>query len=175
MVIQQEITSPFDGVVMELLVQEGEVAKVGSTLCLIEVTKDAITGVDPSVAEPLQTSSKDTNPAPIQESISREEKPRSTLPTSNKHPMDPRGSPDAKSSSPVLAAPSVRRFARQTGVDLSQLAPGSGRDGRVEKRDVDEYLAGTTAVPLQADGHDVVVELGRTRYGMWKAMEKVRV
>lgn len=160
---------------MELLVQEGEVAKVGSSLCLIEVTKEAITGVDPSVAEPLETSTKDTNSAPIQESIGGEEKTRSPPPTSNKHPMDPRSSPGANSNSPVLAAPSVRHFARQNGVDLSQLAPGSGRDGRVEKRDIDDYLAGATAVPLQADGQDVVVELGRTRYGMWKAMEKVRI
>ena len=35
-----EITSPFDGVVKELLVKEGEVAKVGQGLCTIEVDSD---------------------------------------------------------------------------------------------------------------------------------------
>ena len=32
-----EITSPYDGVIKELLVNEGEVAKVGAGLCTIEV------------------------------------------------------------------------------------------------------------------------------------------
>ena len=32
-----EITSPYDGVVKDLLVKEGEVAKVGAGLCTIEV------------------------------------------------------------------------------------------------------------------------------------------
>ena len=39
-----EVTSPFDGVLKEILVKEGEVAKVGETLCLIE-TED-YEGVD---------------------------------------------------------------------------------------------------------------------------------
>jgi 2-oxoisovalerate dehydrogenase E2 component (dihydrolipoyl transacylase) len=37
-----EITSPFEGVVQELLVQEGEVAKVGAGLCLIEVEEGVV-------------------------------------------------------------------------------------------------------------------------------------
>ena len=35
-----EVTSPFDGVLKEILVKEGEVAKVGETLCLIETEDD---------------------------------------------------------------------------------------------------------------------------------------
>ncbi|KAE9400785.1 CoA-dependent acyltransferase [Gymnopus androsaceus JB14] len=164
-----EITSPFDGVVMELLVQEGEVARVGSNLCLIEVTKEG-------VMEPLETPSEDKEPLSTQESTGSEQKAEASAPVTSRHPMDPRLSPDpnsSKSNPRALAAPSVRHFARQNGVDLSQLAPGSGRDGRIEKRDVEEYMAGvTSAPPVQADGQDVVVELGRTRYAMWKAMEK---
>ena len=36
-----EITSPFDGIVKELLVKEGEVAKVGAGLCVIEVEEES--------------------------------------------------------------------------------------------------------------------------------------
>lgn len=39
-----EITSPFEGVVKELLVQEGDVAKVGAGLCLIEVDEEVEQG-----------------------------------------------------------------------------------------------------------------------------------
>jgi 2-oxoisovalerate dehydrogenase E2 component (dihydrolipoyl transacylase) len=80
----------------------------------------------------------------------------------------------------VLALPAVRNFARKCGVDIALLSPGSGRNGRVEREDIERYLASRKTVgeqppvattSLPAD-EDVVVELGRTRYGMWKAMEK---
>ena len=38
-----EITSPFEGIVKELLVKEGEVAKVGENLCIIEVEDETAT------------------------------------------------------------------------------------------------------------------------------------
>ncbi|KAG5650716.1 hypothetical protein H0H81_011263 [Sphagnurus paluster] len=166
-----EITSPFDGVVTQLLVQEGEVAKVGSGLCLIEVEEDVGDAVEPAKAEPAPAPTEAATPAaPVAEADRR------------LHPMDPKFTPGAADN--VLAAPSVRHFARQQGVDLAKLMPGTGKGGRIEKRDVEAYLAkGSQAEPAQTSQaqvptvqeQDVVVELGRTRYGMWKAMEKVRV
>lgn len=93
--------------------------------------------------------------------------------------MDPEYTHDTDVKN-VLAAPSVRHLARQNGIDLARLAPGSGKGGRIEKKDVDLYLStGGAQVSNSfgatgADNMDVVVELGRTRYGMWKAMTKVR-
>ena len=69
-------------------------------------------------------------------------------------------------------------------LDLSKLMPGSRRNGRIEKSDVEAYLAGMTASTAKptlsqptvtSQGEDLVVELGRTRYGMWKAMVKVNI
>lgn len=173
-----EITSPFDGIIKELLVQEGQVAKVGEGLCLIEVDEETAQ----SPAEPA------TSPAekPIESSLSydiKDELSESQEPTSKRrlHPLDPNYAPDPMSttSSDVLATPSVRHFSRQRGVDLGKLAPGSGKGGRIEKRDVEAYLAKGAADSVGGeetriqDEKDVVVELGRTRYGMWKAMVKV--
>jgi 2-oxoisovalerate dehydrogenase E2 component (dihydrolipoyl transacylase) len=97
------------------------------------------------------------------------------------HPMDPNYLPPSTpnvSPDNVLAKPSVRHYARQSKVDLALLS-GSGRDGRIEKRDIDIFPSqqassvpvhsGSAAPRVQAE-QDVVVELGRTRYGMWKAM-----
>jgi len=94
------------------------------------------------------------------------------------HPLDPNYSDTSSAAwSNILATPSVRHFSRQKGVDLAKLAPGSGKDGRIEKKDVEAYLAKATAGSIagwEVQGEkDVVVELGRTRYGMWKAMVKV--
>jgi 2-oxoisovalerate dehydrogenase E2 component (dihydrolipoyl transacylase) len=182
-----EITSPFDGVVKELLVQEGEVAKVGDGLCLIEVDEEAAQN-SPDL-EPLSPSAENhMDPTPFfdsMESISDLKEQETTLcekPISNRrlHPLDPNYS-DASSaaSSNILATPSVRHFSRQKGVNLAKLAPGSGKDGRIEKKDVEAYLAKATAGGIAGGevqgGKDVVVELGRTRYGMWKAMVKVYI
>jgi len=173
-----EITSPFDGIVKELLVKEGDIAKVGERLCLIEVEEEDTTAA--TEAEPLpqsevppQTPKTTPSPAPPQ----REEK--------RKHPLDPLKASRAPSDdSHVLATPSVRHFARQQGItDLSPLFPGSGRDGRLERQDIEAHLRGTTSQastprPTRSfeapgtPGSDQVVELGRTRYAMWKSMTR---
>ncbi|KAJ8455017.1 hypothetical protein ONZ45_g19080 [Pleurotus djamor] len=92
--------------------------------------------------------------------------------------MDPQYIPSKQSDADVLATPSVRHFARQNAVDLAQLVPGSGKRGRIEKSDIEAFLArgsqpqpSISAVDVDS-GKDVVVDLGRTRYGMWKAMVK---
>ncbi|KAJ3802922.1 2-oxoacid dehydrogenases acyltransferase-domain-containing protein [Lentinula aff. detonsa] len=181
-----EITSPFDGVVTKILVEEGQVAKVGSDLCLIEVVKEAVNGISSNIAEPVDTlSNSDADTQLIADQSTNEEEPEAEPSTSvpsaprRKHPMDPTFTPDADSTFPVpvLATPSVRHLARQRGVDLAQLAPGSGRDGRIIRQDVEQYLADAVMTEHPAsvssqDGQDIIVELGRTRYGMWKAMEK---
>jgi 2-oxoisovalerate dehydrogenase E2 component (dihydrolipoyl transacylase) len=156
-----EITSPFDGIVKELLVQEGEIAKVGAGLCLIEVDETITEGELP--VEAVST----TN------GIKQEEVEPTRLP----HPLDPANTFQEKSitSDNVFAAPSVRHFARKNGVNLSNLVPGTGKGGRIEKSDVEAFLTDGHASSTKSldQLEDAVVELGRTRHGMWKAMVKV--
>jgi 2-oxoisovalerate dehydrogenase E2 component (dihydrolipoyl transacylase) len=161
-----EITSPYDGVLKELLVQEGEVAKVGSGLCLIEVEDEE--DADTHSSEAVEPTTKD---------VTQAAEPEGSITQARRfHPLDPMNTGSKVDN--VFAAPSVRHLARQKGVDLALLVPGSGKDGRIEKADVDAYLRqgsvrSVPPSPPQAEGQDVVVELGRTRYGMWKAMVKV--
>ncbi|TFK48065.1 CoA-dependent acyltransferase [Heliocybe sulcata] len=187
-----EITSPFDGVVKELLVQEGEVAKVGQGLCLIEVDEESLDDSSKRFTEPVSppphqvqeaVQSKAFETPPPSSEVSQEApQPRERRP----HPLDPSHPPDAATilnsfSKNVLAKPAVRHTARELGIDLNSLAPGSGRDGRIEKEDLERYLADerkdsagspSSSAQQAKESGDVVVELGRTRYGMWKAMEK---
>lgn len=169
----------------ELLVKEGEVAKVGEGLCIIEVD---------SAEYPSDEDNRPPSPPPRQEQAPPKVEEPSTQPVPTEdvsppkparrpHPMDPNVSSDAKAPASnaenVLATPSVRHFAREKGVDLAKLAPGSGKCGRVEKKDIEAFLAGPKESKSQRSSavdvsQDVVVELGRTRYGMWKAMVKVR-
>ncbi|KAH9991057.1 2-oxoacid dehydrogenases acyltransferase-domain-containing protein [Russula vinacea] len=186
-----EITSPYDGTVKEILVQEGQIAKVGEDL--------GIQSSEAPTSEHRDTSVNDSqSPPPFQEQKRDSQPPSSDKNTVARrlHPLDPNASPPPASeprrvsTSPsselattataaaadVLALPAVRHFARENKVDVALLAPGSGKNGRVERIDVERYLtgggkSGSLSLPLPGEG-DIVVELARTRYGMWKAMEK---
>lgn len=172
-----EITSPFDGVVREILVKEGEVAMVGQGLCVIEVDEEVvdITSAEastPDVSQPIPNSKSISPTEQILEESSGSA-PRRL------HPMDPKYSHSSVSNDNVLAKPSVRHYARQHQIDLALLASGSGRDGRIEKKDIDAFLAqdvsaasvdSVSFIPPAHTEQEVTVQLGRTRYGMWKAM-----
>lgn len=159
--------------VAELLVKEGEVAKVGSGLCLIEVDEE---DSEADKSQPLETQP----PQLAQEEASTGSQP-ATVTTervsknSRWHPLDP-NRPHTQASTNVLATPSVRHYARKNSVDLAMISPGSGRDGRVEKIDIDAFMSAKPLCPTTPPtltGEDTIVELGRTRHGMWKAMVKV--
>jgi len=57
----------------------------------------------------------------------------------------------------IHASPSVRRFARELGVDLTRLAKGSGPKGRLLKEDVQAFVKGvmTGAMPAAASAGGV--------------------
>jgi 2-oxoisovalerate dehydrogenase E2 component (dihydrolipoyl transacylase) len=190
-------------------VQEGQVAKVGEGLCIIEVDEEAANPSDIPTSESSNAKTNESSSLARQEhepgaSISVPDTPSDTYTVARRpHPLDP-NTPSASESSAstsrpgtpsgsvpttkatdVVALPSVRHFARESGVDIALLAPGSGRDGRVERVDVERYLAGgksatageqqpSVVSPSSPAEDDIIVELGRTRHGMWKAMEKAR-
>lgn len=186
-----EITSPFDGVVKELLVQEGHIAKVGAGLCVIEVEEDSdsASSGDESVATPI--------PQPTSPKTTSATEGSYTPPpaTRRHHPLDPERPAEAppattqrvegfeKGGSQALATPSVRHYARSQGIsNLDSLAPGTGRGGRIERADVDAYLRNSQrsesapgVTPGKDLGEEMVIEMGRTRWGMWKSMTKVRL
>jgi len=194
-----EITSPFDGVVTEILVKEGDIAKVGAGLCIIEHEEGgSSTQETTSTSTPTSTSAKE-EPTPAQ-APEQPAKPRGLHPLDpshttprklhelriGSHPGMANRSKDSfdteslfsKNAANVLAPPSIRHLAKLSGIDLAKIAPGSGKDGRIEKGDLDAYLARGSSAPKTAEPKAVedeaVVELGRTRYNMWKAMVKVR-
>jgi 2-oxoisovalerate dehydrogenase E2 component (dihydrolipoyl transacylase) len=166
-----EITSPFDGIVKELLVKEGEVGKVGAGLCLIEVEEEVVDDAGRSALEPVTLPHQEQSV----QSTPDVSFPETRRETQRLHPLDPKYRVDcmAQNLENVFATPATRHFAQKNGVNLCLLAPGSGKNGRVEKKDVEAHLAnGADVQTLAGTGKDVVVELGRTRYGMWKAMVK---
>lgn len=116
-----EITSPFEGTVVELMVNAGDMAQVGEPLCRIRV--DGEEGVEESTS----------SAAP--ESVS------SALPSAPST-TDRAASVDHDfKTGKVLTSPAVRRIARENDIDLRKV-PGTGPKGRVLKDDVLAYMEG---------------------------------
>ena len=126
-----EIPSPVSGTVEEVLVEEGTVAVVG----------DTIVKIDAPDAEDMQfkgsesdDSASESTEAPAEESAKEEAAPAQS---SNE---------EVDESKRVKAMPSVRKYAREKGVNIKAVS-GSGKNGRTTKEDVDAYLNGGQAAP----------------------------
>jgi 2-oxoisovalerate dehydrogenase E2 component (dihydrolipoyl transacylase) len=119
-----EITSKYKGIVKSIEYAEGDIAKVGTVLCTIEVEGEDEGEVSSSAA-PAGGAKEAAAPAAA-----------------------PAVAPAAvpATGGPVLATPAVRRVARERGIDLSTIA-GSGKRGRILKEDV---LRGPSTTPAVA-------------------------
>lgn len=140
-----EIPSPVTGTVEKILVEEGAVATVGQVL----ITFDA-----PGY-ENLKFKGDDHEEAPKKEEKT-EAQVQSTLESGQdiKKEAAQRQESQGAAESPVqtevdpnrrvIAMPSVRKYARDKGVDI-RLVAGSGKNGRVLKEDIDSFLSGGQA------------------------------
>ncbi|MEJ2591883.1 MAG: dihydrolipoyllysine-residue acetyltransferase [Candidatus Thiodiazotropha sp.] len=139
-----EIPSPYAGVVKQLLVKVGDRVGEGHKLLVLE---EADTAADDS-AKP------ERSPAPASEEVESVQAPAPTASESeatsvaaeqrrpgDKEPLIPPvpGSVPESSGKTPHASPSVRRFARELGVDLHQIK-GTGPKGRVTKDDVQNFV-----------------------------------
>ncbi|OZM58428.1 branched-chain alpha-keto acid dehydrogenase subunit E2 [Lottiidibacillus patelloidae] len=119
-----EIPSPVDGKILELKVEEGTVSVVGDVLLTIEAE-----GEIPPSAHGHHEEEETKQEAPAEAEV-KEEKAVANADA---------GTVDENKR--VIAMPTVRKYAREKGVNIRQVA-GSGKNGRVLKDDIDAFLSG---------------------------------
>ncbi|TCJ06146.1 dihydrolipoamide acetyltransferase family protein [Cytobacillus praedii] len=131
-----EIPSPVAGTVEEIKVGEGTVATVGQVL----ITFDA-PGYEnlKFKGDEEAHESKETAPELNNQEAPKQETPKQETANATTAPVE------ADSTRRIIAMPSVRKYARDNGVDIHQVA-GSGKNGRVVKADIDSFLNGGTVV-----------------------------
>ncbi len=127
-----EVPSSVAGTVASVNVRNGDSVSPGTVLISVETAR----GSDARNAErESQSVERKAKPPPPE---SPEERQTPPAPVNANLDEEPAG-PAATEQVTVPAAPSVRRFARELGVDLRQV-PGSGAGGRITRDDVKSYV-----------------------------------
>ncbi len=154
-----EIPAPAAGVVKELLVSLGDQVSEGSAICTLDVADDA----DFDEATPAEEPQPTVAPTPA----TAEAGPAQML--TKAPPLESRPAPSALR---VHATPSVRRFARELGVDLARVT-GTGAKGRIKKEDVQLFVKGALAEGVKpAEGSGFAVpEMPEIDFSKWGPIE----
>jgi len=128
----EELAAPVDGKIQEILVEAGTTSNVGDPILVIddgsadEPETGGSSGAEETAEEkPAEESAKE-------ESTSSDEKPEAA-------PASAGTAAASNATGKVLAMPSVRKYARDNDVDISQVT-ATGNGGRVVREDVDNFI-----------------------------------
>lgn len=132
-----DVPSPKAGVVTKLLVKTGDKVSMGSKVCILKVQGAA----KPAAPAPQPAASA---PAPAAKA------PEPGKPKPPPVPHHPSAGNKPKTGK-VHASPSVRRLAREFGVDLAEVS-GSGPKNRILKEDIQSYVKYELSRPKATPG-----------------------
>jgi pyruvate dehydrogenase E2 component (dihydrolipoamide acetyltransferase) len=131
-----ELTAYEDGVLLKILVEEGESAELGTPIALIGSEDEEVPETAARANGPSQAATSEARPEETREPGPLEREP---APSEPREPPDPPAA--AEVAGEVRASPIARRMAGTAGLDLREMAgKGSGPDGRIVKVDVERAL-----------------------------------
>lgn len=162
--VDSEVPSEVSGVLVEVLFQVDDVVKVGQTIAIIETEGGAVE--TPKVAT-------ETVATPVAEVMKTVEVAQATV------------APADFKASDKFYSPLVKNIATAEGISVTELESiaGSGKDGRVTKEDILNYIKNrgsqpavaapvisqptvtpsTQAIPVSVNGGDEIIEMDRMR------------
>ena len=123
-----EIPSSHAGTVKEVLVNVGDKVSEGTVVAKVE-TGAAAPAAEAKAAPAAAAEAPKSQPAPAPAAA-----PKSTPPAAAPQP--------ASDGRKIHASPSVRKFARELGVDLSRVTQASGPKGRLLREDIQNFVKG---------------------------------
>jgi pyruvate dehydrogenase E2 component (dihydrolipoamide acetyltransferase) len=155
-----EVPSTVPGKVTDVLVQVGDTVKVGQAIVKVETSAGAEDAADlpaAAVEAPQSAGTIEASGAPVPA-----------------HTSEPAPSSQA---APVPASPSVRRLARELGVDI-HMVTGSGAAGKISADDVKRFaksvITSATAAPVGAAAVRPLPDFSRWGEVERRSMSKVR-
>lgn len=149
-----EIPSPVNGKVLEIKVEEGTVTTVGTPLVSFEVEGAVPEQPDHGEAEPAQQETAAPAPAAAPAAVQQAQ------PAAVPQAQPAAAGQIASTNRDVLAMPSVRKFAREQGVDINTVQ-GTGANGKISREDILNAKAGGAPVAAQAQAQVAPAEVDR--------------
>lgn len=135
-----EVPIPMSGTIKKIHISEGDAVEVGQTIFTIEEGEgEAAAG--PEAAEEPEEETPESEPEPEEKPEEPAAEPEPERVTEEPPQPVEVSDPARRPSGPgklVPAAPSVRRLAREIGVDISQV-PGTGPKDRISAEDVKAF------------------------------------
>ena len=159
-----DVPSTVTGEIAELLLSEGDTASKGTLIARIKVNTEVAVQTATSetdMAEPEGISSDRKAVAPAAPSSKHVHAQISTTSTSVEPSLD---------KQPGHAPPSVRRLARELGVELCEVL-GSGRKGRITREDLISHVKGIVQVPTKRTASDQGGQLAGLELPAWPKVD----
>jgi pyruvate dehydrogenase E2 component (dihydrolipoamide acetyltransferase) len=154
-----DVPSTHAGKVLEIFVNTGDKVKEGSLVIKLETSGGAAS----PVAEAASAA-----PAPVAAPVTAPTVTPTTAPKAAPVPHHPQAGNVSKGS--IYTSPSIRRLAREFGVDLT-LVKGSGRKKRILKEDVQSYVKYELSRPKANAGSSVAAGEGGLQVVSAKAID----
>ena len=137
-----DVPSTHAGTIKEVFIKAGDKVKQGTLVVKLETSGGSSSSAAEKPAEaPKQEETKQDSQQDETQQASQQEA------SQGRSPVPP--APEAKNTGKAHASPSVRRIAREFGVDLTQVN-GSGPKNRILKEDVQAYVKAELAKPRTA-------------------------
>lgn len=136
--VNAEIPSSFEGVISELLAEEGQTLPVGSVVCSIEIASDS------ELPPPPPPKKSAVSSAILNAGVQKKQETPKPLPSLVQTEKTVR-------SDKARYSPAVLRLAQEHNVELDQVM-GTGEGGRITRKDIQQYIdAGSisTNIPSQ--------------------------
>jgi pyruvate dehydrogenase E2 component (dihydrolipoamide acetyltransferase) len=146
--VDTEVPSPASGTLTQILVQEGETVDVGTKLAVIG-GDGASAEPEPEVPEPA-TAQAAAESASVSDAVSTPPTADTVEEAQPAQPIASETTETQSSNGKTFVSPVVAKIASEHGVDPSQI-PGTGRGGRVTKKDILDFIeSGAQAAPQAA-------------------------
>lgn len=138
--VDSEVPSPVAGTISKIMFAKDDVVEIGKVIALIETEAGAaVPKASPAVAA---TTEKVETPAPAPQAAP-------TVPAAHSTTSSQVEVATVSSSEGRFYSPLVRNMAKAEGIAQAELdrIPGTGKDGRVTKKDMVAYLQNRTSAP----------------------------
>lgn len=142
-----EVEAFDDGIILKIMAKEGDAIPLGGLIAIIgeegEDISDLIDGAGNGDDEKAEKETKKEAKEERKEPVKEEKKEKDSKKDKDKAEEDDK-SASASENGRVKASPLARKMAEEKSIDLSSVK-GTGPDGRIIKRDIEDYKPGKKA------------------------------